>query len=185
MKGHRSAPTAVLSASPTPLENPGQSPWPAPLLHPTLKSVAKPSNLYLRHIFHIYTSPCIPLPQASMVPLLASLTGLLAPISLSHLLGFLNHVYCSFMRIHSEQAAISARNPSGILHFGFLTFQPRFLLSPTPTPHSNLISYCTHTYFTFQLPGLLAIPRIPCIFLVALSAGSPLYLIHLCPLQSY
>lgn len=67
-----------------------------------------------------------------------------------------------------------------ILHFRFLTFQAGFLLSPTPTPHSNLISCCTHTYFTFLPPDLLAIPRIPCIFFVDLSADSPLYPIHLC-----
>lgn len=145
-----------------------------------IKSVAKPSKLYLQHIFPISTSPCVPLPPASTVLLASSLTDLLAPTSLSYLLAFLNHVYFSFLLIHTEKSAISARNPSGILHFRFLTFQAGFLLSPTPTPHSNLISCCTHTYFTFLPPDLLAIPRIPCIFFVDLSADSPLYPIHLC-----
>lgn len=88
------------------------------------QSIAKSSLPYLQHIFHICPFPLIPLPPSrcsAFINLLLDLsksfwTGLLAPISLFSALASRNHAYFILMLIHSEPAAVHARNPSGSLH---------------------------------------------------------------------
>lgn len=84
------------------------------------QSIAKSSHAYLQHTFPIYPFPLIPLPPSRCSPFInllldlskIFLTGLLAPISLFSALAYRNHAYFILMLIHSERAAVRARNQS-------------------------------------------------------------------------
>lgn len=102
------------------------------------------------HWSHCHYPSAVPSLTSSLTSVKSSQLASLPPSLCAHLLAYFNHVYYISVQIHSEQAAISARNPSGSLH----------LVSNFPV----LISIVPHTYCTFQPPALLAILRLLCIF---------------------